>query len=126
MAVLGSMLVEREAAEKALDLLHETDFYLDAHRRIFRSIHALFSAGQAIDVVTVCEELRKKSELDGVGGGSFLAELINKVTTAAHVEYYARLVKEKAILRDLIAAATGVVTACYTQEKEPKAILDEA
>ena len=126
MAVLGSMLIEREAAEKALDVLHETDFYLDAHKRIFRSVNALFGAGQAIDVVTVSEELRKKSELDGIGGGAFLAELINKVTTAAHVEYYARLVKEKAILRDLISAATGIVTACYTQEKEPKLILDEA
>ena len=126
MAVLGSMLIEREAAEKALDVLHETDFYLDAHKRVFRSIHALFNAGQAVDVVTVSEELRKKSELDSIGGGTFLAELINKVTTAGHVEYYARLVKEKAILRDLISAATGVVTACYNQEKEPKLILDEA
>jgi len=126
MAVLGSMLIEREACEKALDLLHETDFYLDPHKRIFRSIFTLFGAGQAIDGVTVSEELRKKSELDGVGGGSYLAELINKVTTAAHVEYYGRLVKEKAILRDLIAVATGVVTACYTQEKDPKQILDEA
>lgn len=126
MAVLGSMLIEREASERALDLLHETDFYLDPHRRIFHAIHTLFGAGQAVDVVTVSEELRKKSELDGVGGGSYLAELINKVTTAAHVEYYGRLVKEKAILRDLIAAATGVVTACYTQEKDPKQILDEA
>lgn len=126
MAVLGSMLIEREASERALDLLHETDFYLDAHRRIFRAIHTLFGAGQAVDAVTVSEELRKKSELDGVGGGAYLAELINKVTTAAHVEYYGRLVKEKAILRDLIAAATGVVTACYTQEKDPKQILDEA
>ncbi|MEK7232213.1 MAG: replicative DNA helicase [Elusimicrobiota bacterium] len=126
MAVLGSMLIEKEAAEKALDILHETDFYLDAHKRIFRSIYTLFNAGQAIDAVTVSEELRKKSELDGVGGGAFLAELINKVATAAHVEYYGRLVKEKAILRDLIAAATGVVTACYTQEKNPKQILDEA
>jgi replicative DNA helicase len=126
MAVLGSMLIEREAAEKALDVLHETDFYLDPHKRIYRAVHALFGAGQAIDAVTVSEELRKKNELDAVGGGAFLAELINKVTTAAHVEYYARLVKEKAILRDLIAAATGVVTACYTQEKEPKQILDEA
>ena len=126
MAVLGSMLIEREAAEKAVDLLHESDFYLDAHRRIFRAVHTLLGAGQAIDAVTVSEELRKKSELDGVGGGAFLAELINKVTTAAHVEYYGRLVKEKAILRDLIAAATGVVTACYTQEKDPKQILDDA
>jgi len=126
MAVLGSMLIEREATERALDLLHESDFYLDPHKRIFRSIAALFAAGQAIDVVTVSEELRKKSELDGIGGGAFLADLINKVTTAAHVEYYGKLVKEKAILRDLIAAATGVVTACYTQEKDPKQILDEA
>ncbi len=126
MAVLGSMLIEREAAEKALDLIHETDFYLDAHKRIFRAICILFGAGQAIDVVTVSEELRKNFNLDGIGGGAFLAELIDKVTTAAHVEYYAHLVKEKAILRDLIAAATNVVTACYTQEKDPKQILDEA
>jgi replicative DNA helicase len=126
MAVLGSMLIEREAAEKALDALHEADFYLDAHKRVFRAIFQLFNAGQAADVVTVSEELRKKSELDAVGGGQFLAELIHKVTTAAHVEYYARLVKEKAILRELITAATGVVTACYSQEKEPKQILDEA
>jgi len=126
MGVLGSMLIEREAAEKALDALHESDFYLDAHKRVFKAVFSLFSAGQAVDVVTVSEELRKKSELDAVGGGAYLAELIGKVTTAAHVEYYARLVKEKAILRDLINAATGVVTACYTQEKETKQILDEA
>ncbi|MBI3289726.1 MAG: replicative DNA helicase [Elusimicrobia bacterium] len=126
MAVLGSMLIEREAAEKALDVLHEADFYLDAHKRVYRAIHRLLTAGQAVDAVTVSEELRKKAELDAVGGGSFLAELINKVTTAAHVQYYASLVKEKAILRELIGAATGVVTACYAMEKEPKQILDEA
>jgi len=126
MAVLGSMLIEREAAEKALDALHESDFYLDAHKRVFRAVFTLFGAGQAVDIVTVSEELRKKSELDAVGGGAYLAELIGKVTTAAHVEHYAGLVKEKAILRDLINAATGVVTACYLQEKETKLILDEA
>ncbi len=126
MAVLGSMLIEREACDKALDSLHESDFYLDAHKRVFRAVYFLFSGGQAVDVVTVSEQLRKKQELDAVGGGAFLAELINKVTTAAHVEHYARLVKERAILRNLINAATGVVTACYAQEKEPKLILDEA
>ncbi|MEK7383274.1 MAG: replicative DNA helicase, partial [Elusimicrobiota bacterium] len=126
MAVLGSMLIEREAAEKALDALHESDFHLNAHQRVFRAVFQLFGAGQAVDIVTVSEELRKKSELDAVGGGAYLAELIGKVTTAAHVEHYADLVKEKAILRDLINAATGIVTACYTQEKNPKQILDEA
>jgi len=126
MAVLGSMLIEREAAEKALDALHETDFYLDAHRRVFRAAFALFNAGQAVDLVTVSEELRKKGDLDSAGGGAALAELINKVTTSAHVEYYARLVKEKALLRDLINAATGVVTSCYAQEKDTKELLDSA
>lgn len=126
MAVLGSMLIEREAAEKALDALHESDFYLDPHKRVFRAVHALFNAGQAVDAVTVSEELRKKQELDAVGGGAALAALIDKVTTAAHVEYYARLVKEKAILRDLIGAATGVVGACYEQSKDVKQLLDEA
>ncbi len=126
MAVLGSMLIEREAAERTLDALHESDFYLDAHKKVFRAIYFLFNGGQAVDLVTVSEELRKKGDLDAVGGGAFLADLINKVTTAAHVEHYARLVKEKAILRNLITAATGVVTACYTQEKDTKVILDEA
>ncbi len=126
MAALGSMLIEREAAEKALDALHESDFYQDSHRKIFRAIFSLFNGSQAVDLVTVSEELRKKGELDAIGGGAFLAGLIDKVTTAGHVEHYARLVKEKAILRDLINAATGVVTACYSQDKDPKQILDEA
>ncbi|MDE2510071.1 MAG: replicative DNA helicase [Elusimicrobia bacterium] len=126
MAVLGSMLIEREAAEKALDALHESDFYLDAHRRTFRAVHTLVGAGQAVDLVTVSEEMRRSNDLDVVGGGQYLADLIGKVTTAAHVEYYAKLVKDKALLRDLINAATGVVTAAYAQEKETTKIMDEA
>jgi replicative DNA helicase len=126
MAVLGSMLIEREAAEKALDLLHETDFYGPAHRRIFKACGELFNAGQAVDLVTVSESLRTRGQLDEIGGQSALAELVHKVTTAAHVEYYARMVKDKAILRELINAATNVVSACYASEKEPKQLLDEA
>lgn len=126
MAVLGSMLIEREAAEKALDLLHESDFYGPAHRRIFKAAGELFNAGQAVDLVTVSESLRTRGQLDEVGGQAALAELVHKVTTAAHVEYYARMVKDKAILRELINAATNVVSACYASEKEPKQLLDEA
>ncbi len=126
LAVLGSMLIEREAAEKAFDALHESDFYVDAHRRVFRSAFALFQAGQAVDVVTVSEELKRKGDLDAAAGGALLAEAINRVTTAAHVEYYARLVKEKSLLRELISAATGVVTACYAQDKDVKTLMDEA
>jgi replicative DNA helicase len=126
MAVLGSMLIEPEACEKALDILQESDFYLDAHKRVFRAVYFLVNSSQAVDNVTVSEQLRKKSELDAVGGSSYLAELINKVTTAAHVEHYAKIVKERSVLRNLINVATAVVTSCYSQEKEHKVILDEA
>ncbi|MBI4371867.1 MAG: replicative DNA helicase [Elusimicrobia bacterium] len=126
MAVLGSMLIEREAAEKAIDALHERDFYLDAHRQIFRALHDLYASGQAVDVVTAAEDLRKRQKLDVVGGAAYLGELIHKVTTAAHVEYYARLVKEKALLRELIRAARDIIGECGDQAKEPRVLLDEA
>ena len=86
----------------------------------------MFNAGQAIDAVTVSEELRKKSELDGVGGRRLPRRADQQGRHRRARRVLRRLVKEKAILRDLIAAATGVVTACYTQEKDPKQILDEA
>lgn len=126
MAVLGSMLIERDAVEKAVDALDEKDFYQDSHRRIFAALRGLFSRGDAVDVVTAGEELRKLKQLDEVGGMQALTELVHKVSTAAHVEYYARLVKEKSILRELINTATGVVTSCYAEAKEPAQLLDEA
>ncbi|MBI2386788.1 MAG: replicative DNA helicase [Elusimicrobia bacterium] len=126
MAVLGSMLIERDAAERALDLLHETDFYLQHHKHIFRAIFSLIHANHVADAVTVSEELKRNLKLDSIGGGMYLAELINKVTTTGHLEHYAKLVKEKAILRDLIGAATIIITDCQTQFKETEKILDSA
>ena len=126
MAVLGSMLIERDAVEKALDALDERDFYQESHRKIFRTLRELFDRNEGVDLVTAGESLRRQKALDDVGGMAGLTELIHKVATAAHVEYYARIVKEKAILRELITTATRVVTACYTEAKEPSQILDEA
>jgi len=126
MAVLGSMLIEREAAERALDLVHESDFYLESHKRIFRAVFSLLQANQVADAVTVSEELRKNSQLDAVGGGLYIAELIQKVTTTAHLEYYAKLVKEKSILRNLIATSNGIIAECQSQMKDTEKILDGA
>ena len=125
MAVLGSMLIEKEAVERALEILDDNAFYGESHKVIFRIIEGLHRRGGGIDVVTVSEELRKTNRLDAIGGGSFLAELINKVTTAAHVEYYARIVHEKAVLRELISCATRIVVDCYS-EKETAVLLDES
>ena len=110
MAVLGSMLIERDAVEKALDVLDERDFYQESHRKVFRTLRDLFDRNEGVDLVTAGESLRRQKALDDVGGMAGLTELIHKVATAAHVEYYARIVKEKAILRELIATATRIVT----------------
>ena len=125
MAVLGSMMIEKDAVEHALEILHEGAFYRDSHRIIFRIIEGLHRTGRGIDLVTVGEELRTHKQLEAIGGGSYLIELINKVTTAAHVEHYAGIVHDKAVLRELISAATRIVVDCYS-EKETAALLDDA
>src|SRR5690349_3418665 len=126
MAVLGAMLIEREAQAKALDLLDESCFYKSAHQQIFRIIARLFSEGAAVDVVTVGEQLKNQQLLSDVGGPSYLTDLTNLLPTAANIEHYARLVKEKAVLRQLIAVATRIVTASYAQQEDVAALLDEA
>ena len=125
MAVLGSMMIEKDAVERALEILDETSFYKDSHKALFRVLAALHRSDKGIDVVTVSEELRRTGGLDAIGGGAYLADLINKVTTAAHVEYYARIVQEKAVLRELISCATRIVVDCYS-EKETAVLLDES
>lgn len=125
-AVLGSMLIERDAVEKAIDALAEKDFYLDSHRKVFAAMFELYGHGDAVDMITVGERLKKAGELDGIGGMGFLTELVHAVATAAHVDYYAKIVKDKSILRDLIQTATHVVTEAYSSSKETSELLDEA
>ncbi|MCX5796385.1 MAG: replicative DNA helicase [Elusimicrobia bacterium] len=125
-AVLGAMLIEPDAVERAMDILGEMDFYQESHRTVFRVMAELASRSAAVDVVTVSEELRKLKRLDELGGMAFLAELQHRVATAAHVEHYARMVKEKAILRELIKASTNIVAACYKEDKPAAELLDDA
>ncbi len=126
MAVLGAMLIEREAQAKVLDLLDENDFYKPAHKIIFRVMTKLFSEGGAIDVVTVSEELKNSQTLSDVGGASYLTGLTAILPTAANVDHYARLVKEKSTLRQLISVSTKIVTAAYEQKDEVGTLLDQA
>ncbi|MDE2290636.1 MAG: replicative DNA helicase, partial [Elusimicrobia bacterium] len=126
MAVLGSMLIEPEAVDRAAELLDEKDFYKDSHRKVFAAAAELHRLNQAVDIVTVGDTLRAQKLLGEVGGPQFLKELTDKVSTAAHVEHYAHIVREKSILRDLIRTATEVVGAAYREEKPPAQLLDEA
>src|SRR5260370_19105834 len=99
MAVLGAMLIEREAQAKVLDVLDENCFYKPAHQHIFRIISHLFAEGSAVDMVTVGENLKNQQLLTEIGGPSYLTDLANVLPTAANVQHYARNVKDKAALR---------------------------
>jgi len=126
MAVLGSMLLEDEAFVKAADLLEDASFYKDAHRKIFAALLHLYRANVSVDLVTLTDELKKRNLLDEIGGASYLAMLTSVVPTAANVEHYARIVREKAILRHLIRATTHIAGECYEEATEPDVLLDKA
>ncbi|HET9569685.1 MAG TPA: replicative DNA helicase [Vicinamibacterales bacterium] len=125
-SVLGAILVHNDAFNLAAQVIDSQDFYRDAHRRIFDRMVALNERHDAIDFVTLKEELARAGELDEVGGPAYVAGLADGVPRATNVEYYARIVKEKATLRNLIYAASKIVTNAYEAEQESDLILDEA
>jgi replicative DNA helicase len=125
-SVLGAILVHNDAFNMAAQVIDSGDFYRDAHRRVFDRMVALNERGQAIDFVTLKEELSRAGELDEVGGPAYVASLADGVPRATNVEYYARIVKEKSTLRQLIYAANRIVTNAYEAEQEADLILDEA
>ena len=125
-SVLGAILVHNDAFNLAAQVIDSQDFYRDAHRRIFDRMVALNERHDAIDFVTLKEELARAGELDEVGGPAYVASLADGVPRATNVEYYARIVKEKATLRNLIYAASKIVTNAYEADQESDLILDEA
>jgi replicative DNA helicase len=125
-SVLGAILVHNDAFNLAVQVIDSGDFYRDAHRRVFEKMIALNERGQAIDFVTLKEELSRGGELDEVGGPAYIASLADGVPRATNVEYYARIVKEKSTLRALISAAGKILTNAYEADQESDLILDEA
>ncbi|HZL93000.1 MAG TPA: replicative DNA helicase, partial [Vicinamibacterales bacterium] len=125
-SVLGAILVHNDAFNLAAQVIDSQDFYRDAHRRIFDRMVALNERHDAIDFVTLKEELARAGELDEVGGPAYVASLADGVPRATNVEYYARIVKEKSTLRNLIYAASKIVTNAYEADQESDLILDEA
>ena len=125
-SVLGAILVHIDAFNLAAQVIDSGDFYRDAHRRIFDKMVQLNERNQAIDFVTLKEELSRAGEIDEVGGPAYVASLADGVPRATNVEYYARIVKEKATLRNLIFAANKILTNAYEADQESDLILDEA
>ncbi len=125
-AVLGSMLLEEDAIVQAAELLEESAFYKDAHRKIFATLLTLYKANIPVDLVTIAEELKKRNLLEDIGGASYLATLTSIVPTAANAEHYCRIVKQKSILRHLIQVTTRIASECYEEAHEPDLLLDRA
>lgn len=125
-AVLGAMLLSKEAVVEAIEVLDESCFYRDAHRKTFLAIRTLFDRDEPADQMTVAEELRRRKQLEEVGGAFYLASLASGVSTAANVTYHAKIVLEKALLRKMINLASQVTTECYDGRDEVVTILDRA
>ncbi len=125
-AVLGSMLIEEEAIAQAIEVLASDAFYKDAHKKIFQSIINLFNENQAVDLVTLTDNLYKEGTIEEAGGASYLAYLTTAVPTAANLVYYAKIVKEKYILRHLIHSATSIVKDSYDTTQDVEELLDRS
>ena len=125
-AVLGAMLLDQDAALLATELVQDDMFYREGHRRLFRAMVGLVEQRTVIDPVTLRDELGRRGELDAIGGADYLADLVDAVPTAANLEYHARIVKDKAILRRLIEASTGIITEAYDGRSTASDLLDKA
>lgn len=125
-SVLGAMIIDRSAVERALEILKPDDFYREAHQRVFEAMWDLAERSEPVDLVTLSDALRVRQQLDQVGGVSYLATLADIVPTTANVEYYAKIVEEKAILRRLIEASSRITGWAYDQPDEVTNIVDRA
>lgn len=125
-AVLGAIMLEKDALTEVLDILQHDAFYVDAHQLIYKAMLRLFERSQPIDLLTMAEELRKSGELDTAGGAAYLAGLTNKVGSAANIEYHARIISQKFIQRELIRISSKTINDAFEDTTDVFDLLDSA
>ncbi len=125
-AVLGAIMLDKDALPVILDILNAESFYSDAHQLIFRAMLRLFEKTQPVDLLTVTEELKKGGDLDKAGGPYYLVELTNRVASAANIEYHSRIITQKHIQRELIRVSTKVIKDAFEDTTDVFNLLDEA
>ncbi|MBX2909904.1 MAG: replicative DNA helicase [Chitinophagales bacterium] len=125
-AVLGAVMIERDAINEVSDILKEESFYVDKNQRIWRAIRALDQKQMPIDLLTVTEQLKKQGDLDMAGGPFYVAQLTNKVASAANVKAHAHIIAEKLIQRQLISTSTEVIKEAYSDTSDVFELLDKA
>lgn len=125
-AVLGAMLIDKEAIAKASEILTSSDFYREAHRVIFNAMLELYNKNEAVDMVTVTEILKRDNKLEDIGGLAYITSLANVVLTAANVKYHADIVAEKSVLRQLVRVSTEIAAMGYEANEDAGTLLDTA
>ncbi|MFN8267234.1 MAG: replicative DNA helicase [Chitinophagales bacterium] len=125
-AVLGAILIEKDAISYISDILKTDSFYVEAHATIYKAIQKLFGKSQPIDLLTVTEELRKDGKLEEVGGAYYISELTNKIASSANVEFHARIIIQKFIQRELIRISTEIIRDAYEDTTDVFDLLDKA
>jgi replicative DNA helicase len=125
-AVLGAMMLEKNAVNDAIEILKAESFYKESHQRIFNAIASLFQNSQPVDILTVTNELRAKGELDLVGGPYYISQLTNKVASAANIQFHARIIAQKHILRELIRISTDIIKDAYDETTDVFDLMDKA
>ena len=125
-AVLGALMLEKDALTEVIDILQPGSFYKDAHNRIYASIQRLFQRSEPIDLLTVKNDLQKEGELEMVGGAYYLAQLTNKISSAANIEYHSRIISQKYIQRELIRISSETIRDAYDETTDVFTLLDNA
>ena len=124
-AVLGALMLEKDALTAVIDILKPESFYKDAHQRIYKAIITLFGRSEPVDLLTVTNELRSTGELETVGGAYYVTQLTNRVNSAANIEYHARIISEKSIKRDLIRISSEILKDAYEDTTDVFELLDK-
>ncbi|HNZ72052.1 MAG TPA: DnaB-like helicase N-terminal domain-containing protein, partial [Prolixibacteraceae bacterium] len=123
-AVLGAIMIERDAVIAVIDVIKVESFYKESHQKIFQAVLDLSSRHEPIDLLTVTEELRKRDELDAVGGAVYLAQLTSKVGSAAHLEFHSKIIAQKFIQRELIRVSSDIQSKAFDDSIDVDYLLD--
>lgn len=125
-AVLGALMIEKDALSAVVDILKPETFYKESHQRIYNAILTLFANSEPIDLLTVTQQLRKAGELEFVGGATYISELTIRVNSAANIEYHARVISEHALKRAMITMASVILRDAYEDTTDVFSLLDQA
>lgn len=124
-SVLGGLMLDKNAIIRVADILRPEDFYKPTHAAVYGAILKLFEKSEPIDIVTLTTSLKESGQLETIGGATYLTSLTEKVPTASHIEHYAKLVKEKKVLRDLISTSAEISESAFSTPEDIEQLLDQ-